>query len=72
LTNNYLDVNFELLLVLHIVQSRTCEAIFRGEIKDETPMVLNGNISPKIKQNLGHLNKAAWTHYIVSQDGNFK
>jgi len=68
--NNYLDVNFELLLVLHIVQSRTCEAIFRGEIKDDTDDLSRCNPNPR--GNLEILNTAAWSHYLISKDGKKK
>lgn len=68
--NNYLDVNFELLLVLHIVQSRTCEAIFRGEIKDDTDDASRCNPNPR--GNLEILNTAAWSHYLMSKDGKRK
>ena len=68
--NNYLDVNFELLLVLHIVQSRTCEAIFRGEIKDDGDDTSRCNPNPR--GNLEILNTAAWSHYLISKDGKSK
>lgn len=63
-------MNFELLLVLHIVQSRTCEAIFRGEIKDDTDDASRCNPNPR--GNLEILNTAAWSHYLMSKDGKRK